>query len=90
MSNAIQFMAALGSNTPISHGDYGLAVMKLDIDDLLLRQALLDRDCHALNELVGGRERMWCLILSPDDEPTRKEEDEPVEEPAEDAPTELV
>jgi len=87
MSNAIQFLAGLGSKAALSPSDYAAAVGALDVEDTLQKQALLDRDHVALNEMLDGRVQMLCLILSPDDQPVRKEEEQPAEEPSEDFPS---
>lgn len=64
MSNVIQFLEALGSNpsmTRLSAGDYAATVAALDADEAQ-RQALIARDHAALNDLLGGREKMACMI----------------------------
>lgn len=90
VSNVIQFLETLGNNpamTRLSAADYAAAVAALDIDDAQ-RQALLNRDNAVLNDLLGGREKMLCVVW-PADEPVRKEDDQPGEEqPAEDTPPE--
>lgn len=70
-----------------SPSEYEAAVARLDVDDAQ-RQALLGRDGSALNDLLGGREKMICMIW-PADEPARKDDDQPGEEqPVEDTPPE--
>ena len=87
MSNVVQFMERLGSGPRnLSVADYAASVAALDIDDEQ-RRALLDRDHDALSGLLGGREKMMCVVW-PADEPVR-EDDQPAEEqPEEDAPSE--
>ena len=87
MSNVVQFMERLGSGPRnLSVADYAASVAALDIDDEQ-RRALLDRDHDALSGLLGGREKMMCVVW-PADEPVR-EDDQPAEEqPVEDAPQE--
>jgi hypothetical protein len=81
MSNAIQFLESLGRNpAPI---DYVAAVAALDVDEAQ-RQALMDRNHAGLNDLLGGRPKMLCLIL-PADEPAPEGEEQP-EAPAEETP----
>lgn len=81
MPQTIQFLEALGRNpAPI---DYAAAVARLDVDEPQ-RQALLDRNPAALNDLLGGRHKMFLLIL-PADEPAPDSEEQP-EEPAEETP----
>jgi len=84
MSNMIRFLAALGGKVELSPGEYAAAVGMLDVGDILQKQALLDRDHVALNGMLGGRSKMWCLILSPDEQPA--EEDAPADEPGGDEP----
>lgn len=67
MSNVIQFLETLGTNQALSPADYAATVATLDIDSKQ-RQALLDRDHAALNELSEGRGEMCCMILTPDGE----------------------
>lgn len=87
MSNVIQFLESLGNNSSFRHfssSDYDALVAALDVD-ACERQALLDRDCDALNGLLGGRPKMMCLIWQPEQEPAREDgdqqgEEQPVEE----------
>lgn len=70
-----------------SPSEYEAAVAGLDVDDAQ-RQALLDRDHTALSDLLGGREKMLCVVW-PADEPARKDDDQPGDEqPVEDTPPE--
>lgn len=88
MSKVIQFLESLGSNpalTRLSAAEYAATVAALDLDDEQ-RQALLDRDHDALNGLLGGRGQMLCLIMNPEEQPVRKDDDEPEEAPSEDTP----
>lgn len=87
MSNAVQFLESLGSNpalTRLSAAEYAATVAALNVDDAQ-RQALLDRDIDALNGLLGGRVQMLCLIMNPEEQPVRKDDDEE-EAPSEDTP----
>ena len=89
MSNMVRFLETLGSNpalTKLSAAEFEAIVATLDVDNAQ-RQALIARDNAALNDLLGGRERMLCVIW-PADEPAR-ENDQPGEnEPAEETPPE--
>ena len=89
MSNMVGFLETLGSNpalTKLSAAEFEALVATLDVGDAQ-RQALIARDDSALNDLLGGRERMLCVIW-PADEPMR-ENDQPGEsEPAEETPPE--
>ena len=68
MSNVIQFLEAMGRN-PGVHGlsaaDYAASVALLEIDGAQ-QQALLDRNPAALNGLLEGRAKMFCMISTPD------------------------
>lgn len=62
MSNVIQFLAEMGSNPGmLSAAGYAANVSALDVD-AAQRQALIDKDQSALNGLLGGREKMRCVI----------------------------
>ncbi len=89
MSNMVQFLETLGSNpalTKLSAAEFEAMVANLDVDDAQ-RQALVARDGAALNDLLGGRERMLCVIW-PADEPARENDQPGDDEPAEDTPPE--
>jgi hypothetical protein len=87
MTNAIQFLETLGGNPAtgkLSASAYAVAVAELDVDENQ-RQALLDGDHAALNEMLGGREKMVCMIW-PADEPGRTDDQPGDEQPVEDTP----
>lgn len=89
MSNMVQFLETLGSNpalTKLSAAEFEAMVANLDVDDAQ-RQALVARDGAALNDMLGGRERMLCVIW-PADEPARENDQPGDDEPAEDTPPE--
>ncbi len=89
MSNMVQFLETLGSNpalTKLSAAEFEAVVANLDVDDAQ-RQALLARDGAALNDILGGRERMLCVIW-PADEPARENDQPGDDEPAEETPPE--
>lgn len=89
MSNMVQFLETLGSNpalAQLSASEFEAIVAKLDVDDAQ-RQALLTRDDAALNDMLGGRERMLCVIW-PADEPAREDDQPGDDAPAEDTPPE--
>ena len=65
MSNIIRFLETVGSK-PLSAAEYIAGVSSLDIG-ALQRQALIDRDRTALNDLLGGRDLMQCMIMVPDE-----------------------
>ncbi|HVR81746.1 MAG TPA: hypothetical protein VHF02_06665 [Luteimonas sp.] len=64
MSNVIRFLEAMGSKE-LSAREYAATVAALGVDGPQ-RQALLDRDHVALNDLLGGRAKMYCMIVAPD------------------------
>lgn len=85
MSNAIRFLETLGQNPALSRlpaDQLQVLIDGLDVD-ADQRNALRHADVDALNELVGGRAKMMCLIIAPNDEP--QEGDAPVS-PDSDAP----
>ncbi len=78
MSQIIGFLEDMGRNPGcgrISHADYTAAVASLQVTPAE-RQALLARDHGRLNDLLGGRMRMMCLIWQPSDEPERRQDDD--------------
>ena len=77
MSNVIQFLESLGRNpaSALPHADYAAAVAALEIDDAQ-RQALLDRDHAALNGLLGGRAKVYCLVAPAENEPQQDDQQE--------------
>jgi hypothetical protein len=78
VSNIIQFLEAMGSQQ-LTASEYAATVAALELDPQQ-RQALLDRDHAALNDLLGGRAKMFFGILAPNEEPLRREDEEPVED----------
>ena len=89
MTNAIQFLETLGGKPAagkLSDSDCAAAVAELSVDDNQ-RQALRDRDHAALNELLGGRHKMVCMIW-PADEPGRTDDQPGDEQPVEETPPE--
>lgn len=66
MSNVIQFLETLG-RTPLQACAYGAAVAALKIDDVE-RQALFDCDGIALNDLLGGRTKMYLMVATPEED----------------------
>jgi hypothetical protein len=62
MSHVIQFLAAMGSSPgKLSAVEYAATVSSLGFD-LPCERALIDRDPATLNELLGGRESMRCIV----------------------------
>lgn len=67
MSNAIRFLEAMGSRPVLSAVEYTATIEALDVDGAQ-RQALLDRDHAALNDLLGGRAKMRFFVNTFDGE----------------------
>lgn len=91
MSNVITFLESLGQDaafagqTPEAYAD---AVAALDVDDAA-RQALLARDAAGLNDLLGGRMKMMCLLFPADGDKNNQDGEQPEgegEQPVEDEP----
>lgn len=73
MSNAIQFLEVMGSKPALwSALD---KVHATGIDDRQ-HEALLRGDRDALERLLDGKLNMMCLIMSPDDVPARRDDDD--------------
>ncbi len=64
MSNVIRFLEIQGGKSTSSAAEYAATVALLDIDEEQ-RQALLDRDCTALSQLLDGRPRMLFFVNTP-------------------------
>lgn len=77
MSNVVQFLEDLARNpNTLSTEDLAAALAKAKLD-AASQQALLNRDAAALNELLGGRLKMVCMIApAENDEPQQEEEQE--------------
>lgn len=87
MSNAIRFLEVMGSK-PQSVVDYAAAVASLEIEGLQ-RQALLERNHAALNDLLGGRAKVFFGVFAPEDQPTPNDE-QPAEGEPDDVPSESI
>lgn len=82
MSNAIQFLEALGASPATASRDadaYARALSVVDVDEAE-REALIGRDADALARLLDGRAHMLCMVATPDggetqDEPDKSDED---------------
>lgn len=93
MSNVIAFLEKMGNNAALasqSPEQYAAAVEALDLVDAQ-RHALLARDPAALNNLLGGRMQMMCILFPADGE-EKKDGEEPAEgdTPSEDSPKESI
>lgn len=91
MSNVIAFLESLGKDAALagqSPQAYAAAVEALGLDDAP-RQALLARDAAGLNDLLGGRMKMMCLLFPADGEKNNEDGEVPdgeSEVPADDEP----
>ncbi|HET8818548.1 MAG TPA: hypothetical protein VFM73_03305 [Xanthomonadaceae bacterium] len=91
MSDVIGFLESLGKRPARAMQGYEAAVAALGVARPA-SDALLRRDAGALSTALGGRDAMWCAILSPDEspgeeQPPRREEpsrDDPQPDPEED------
>jgi hypothetical protein len=82
MSNVIQFLEALGQNP--APADYAAAVAALDIDEAQ-RQALLNRDHARLNDLLGGRSKVYCVVVPAEEEEPLDDEKDPSDKEPDDS-----
>lgn len=81
MSNTIRLLESLGghaSPSGISPEQLEQMIRSFGVDGAE-RDALLAADQEALNDLMGGRAKMMCLIFEPGEE--RKEGEEPLDQP---------
>lgn len=78
MSQIIGFLEEMGRNPAfgcIQDAGYMAAVSSLQVTHAE-RRALLTRDHAALNDLLGGRQRMMCVVWQPPDESEHRQEDD--------------
>ncbi len=66
MSNVIRFLESMGTRQ-LSAADYEASVAALDGDNSH-REALMDRDQAALNDMLGGRSKMFFGVLAAEEE----------------------
>jgi hypothetical protein len=80
MSGAIQFLATIGSQSPLSAADFAATVSLLDIGDEQ-KSALLDGDEARLNHLLDGRTKLFFAVCAPGEreEPSREDDDVPLD-----------
>ncbi|PKM09613.1 MAG: hypothetical protein CVV17_00310 [Gammaproteobacteria bacterium HGW-Gammaproteobacteria-7] len=74
----MQFLEALGRDASLSRmspAEFAAAVDGLDAD-ASVRQALQDRDAARLGDVMGGREKMWCILVTPDEAPEQEQQDD--------------
>jgi len=63
MTNTIQILEKMGSNPSRSAAHHAATVSALDLDPSQ-KQALLQRDHAALNQLLAGRTQVFCAIFA--------------------------
>lgn len=68
MSNVIRVLEDLGRHPSIcvARNDEYAASIAASVLDAPQRHAFLDRDAKALNDLVGARDTLRCLIATPE------------------------
>jgi hypothetical protein len=82
MSNVIRFLESVGSK-PLTAAEYAATVAVLNVEDSE-RKALFDCDREALSDLLGGRSKMYCVVVAPDEEDAPEAPEEfPDEQPEE-------
>lgn len=78
MSSIIQYLESIGRDATfgaLGPEQYAAAIAALEIDDAS-RQALLRRDATALNDVLGGRPTMFCLIAPAEDDDDQGEDEQ--------------
>lgn len=73
MSNAIQFLEVMGSEPALWAAFDKMHATGIDDQQ---HEALLRGDREALSRLLDGKLNMMCLIMSPDDAPGRRNDDD--------------
>jgi hypothetical protein len=85
MLTALRYLESLAQDPALARltdAERQALVDQLDVAPEL-RQALQQGDAQALGRLLGGRERMMCLIIAPGDEPDSTTPDPDTDEPDE-------
>jgi hypothetical protein len=76
MSNVVQFLEALARNPkPLSAEEFAAVVVGAELEPAAER-AVLARDANAINQLLGGRISMMCLIAPAENDEPQEEERE--------------
>ncbi len=73
MSNAIHFLEVMGSEPALWSAPDKVRAAGVDGQQ---HEALLRGDREALDRLLGSKLNMMCLIMSPDDAPARRNDDD--------------
>jgi hypothetical protein len=79
----VRFLEDLGRNPSMCEIDYQAAVTALGLKDAEAN-CLIGRDASKLATLLGGRAKMWCAIMAPDEAPAENQPPLPDEEPEQD------
>jgi hypothetical protein len=85
MSTAIQFLETMGASAifaRMSISDYESAVALLNVDDNQ-RESLLNSDAKKLGDQLNGRDTLFCLVFSPDEQEDKPAPDQEGETPPE-------
>jgi hypothetical protein len=80
----VKFLEDLGRNPAMCEIDYQAAITTLGLKDAEA-SCLIGRDASKLATLLGGRAKMWCAIMAPDEAPAEDQPLLPDEEPEQDA-----
>lgn len=76
MSNVIQFLEAMGSNSMLarmSEKDFSEMLATVEVGSSA-KQSLMERDAAALASLMDARPMMFCWVAAPDqDQPNEQE-----------------
>lgn len=92
MSNVIAFLETMGrTNLPgqLEAAAFETAVAASGVEDAA-RDALLAKDADALNDLLGGRMEMMCLLFPAEGDENKEDEQEDSDSPDEDDRKESV
>ena len=79
MQDAIRFLERLGQDVAIGSSAYA-ALLAEEVADGAARDALLDRDVAALNDVVGGSAPWFCMVATPDGDESERPQESPDEE----------
>ena len=83
MSNIIEFLEKLGQSAPLSdqsEAEFSASIEALELDDAA-RDALMARNSEALNELLGGRMQMMCLLFPAEGEENKDDDPDDSDQP---------
>lgn len=78
MNNVIAFLERMGRDPSLAKlpaDELAAAINEAGLDDAP-RQALLAGDADALNDLLGGRHKMLCLLFPAEGDDQKKQDDE--------------